>query len=122
MARSRRTKSGQETPAAKYWRARIEEWESSGLTQAEFCRREKLSLPSLSWWKWKLTRQVRLNVQPKFLPVRLVDVAEQSPTPSRGQSSAFEVALKQGYIVRIPEHFDSEALLRLLKVLEASRC
>ncbi len=120
MAKSRKTKS--ETPRAKYWRRRIKEWANSGLTQAEFCRQRKLSLPSFSWWKWELTRRERLSAQPKFLPVRVVDTVEQGKAPSEDQDGIFEVILQQGYRIRVPGQFDPEALLRLLNVLEASKC
>jgi hypothetical protein len=121
MARSKRTSNERESPRSSYWRERIEEWEVSGLTQVEFCRLEKLSLPSLRWWKWELARRDGLRNQPMFLPVRLTDTEEQE-TPSRQPSSVLEIVVETGYRIRVPQHFNPETLLRLLKTLEASRC
>lgn len=120
MAKSRKTKS--ETPRARYWRGRIEKWAGTGLTQAEFCRREGLSLPSFSWWKWELTRRDRIKSQPAFLPVRVVGTAKLDKASSNDHHKTFEIILQQGYRVRVPEHFEPKALLRLLRVLEDSTC
>ena len=122
MARSKRTSNERKSPRSSYWRERIEEWERSGLTQVEFCRQKKLSLSSLRWWKWELARRDRLGSQPMFLPVRLTDLEGQEKARSREPGNALEIVVESGYRIRVPEHFNPETLLRLLKTLEASRC
>lgn len=37
------------------WTAHLEGWEQSGLSQAEYCRREKLDPATLGRWKKKLS-------------------------------------------------------------------
>ncbi len=39
---------------AAYWRRLLGEWEQSGLSQAEFCRRRGLKAVNLAWWKRRL--------------------------------------------------------------------
>lgn len=39
---------------AVYWRRLLGEWERSGLSQAEFCRRRGLKAVNLAWWKRRL--------------------------------------------------------------------
>lgn len=39
---------------AEYWRRMMTAWESSGLTQAEFCRRRGLKAVTFGWWKRQL--------------------------------------------------------------------
>jgi len=34
-----------------FWEQHLREWKSSGVSQAEFCRRNKLSLKSFVYWK-----------------------------------------------------------------------
>lgn len=34
---------------------RVERWQDSGLTAAEFAREAGLNARSLSWWRWQLT-------------------------------------------------------------------
>ncbi len=42
------------TDRAKYWGQMVGAWESSGLTQAEFCRRRGLKAVTFAWWKCRL--------------------------------------------------------------------
>jgi hypothetical protein len=36
-----------------YWLNHINQWRESGLTQAEYCRKENINYQSFSWWKIK---------------------------------------------------------------------
>ena len=40
---------------AEYWRKRVEAWGRSGLSQAEYCRRQGLQPVRFSWWKRRLS-------------------------------------------------------------------
>ena len=128
MAQSETTKRRHESPRAQYWRGVIAQWKGSGLTQTEFCRQRRLSLPALRWWKWKLAQQERQEWQPTFLPIRIVDKVEHDGSFSKRKPVAetsgnvFEVISHRGYRIRIPEGFESEALVRLLRALEAASC
>ena len=132
----RSSKPGDSQPRSEYWRDQSEDWEISGLTQAEFCSERGLSLPGFRWWRWKLKQQDRgsaSSVAPKeanglrLVPVRIVDAEAQSSTPlscSRPAppASAFEVLLKSGTAIRVPGDFDADALSRLLGTLESVGC
>lgn len=39
---------------AEFWRRMVAAWESSGLTQVEFCRRRGLKAVTFGWWKRRL--------------------------------------------------------------------
>ena len=122
--------------ALGYWRDQSEDWESSSLTQADFCAERGLSLPSLRWWRWKLKQEdsgSTSSVAPeegsgmRLVPVRVVDAELQSPPPmsssvSAQPASAFEVLLESGTCIRVPGDFDAEALSRLLRTLETVGC
>jgi transposase len=98
------------------WTQRIRRWRASGLTAREFAEREGLHERSLTWWKWKLGRAVAepaVSVPTTFLPVRVVDLS-----PARASAGdAFEVALPNGRVVRVPPIFDDAALERLLAIV-----
>ena len=49
MARGVALKRGSKE-LADHWRRLVAEWSRSGLTQAEFCRRQRISAPALAWW------------------------------------------------------------------------
>lgn len=128
MAQSGTTKRRDEPPRAQYWRGIIAKWGGSGLTQTEFCRQRRLSLPAFRWWKWKLAQLERQECQPAFLPIRIVDMVGRDGSSSKSKpmdetsGNVFEVISQRGYRIRIPEGFDSEALIRLLRALEAASC
>jgi transposase len=98
------------------WTQRIRRWQASGLTAREFAEREGLREQSLAWWKWKLGSAVSesaVSASTTFLPVRVVDI---SPVPVPA-AEAFEVALPNGRVVRVPPSFDDATLERLLAIV-----
>lgn len=134
---ARRSSSPRETqPRSEYWRDQSEEWELSGVTQAEFCEERGLSLPAFRWWRWKLKQENRGSTNSlapeqgsgmRLVPVRIVDPDEGSPTPlscstTVRPASSFEVLLESGTCIRVPGDFDAEALSRLLRTLEGVGC
>lgn len=64
----------------EFWQNHIVQWQSSGLSQAKYCRQHKLASHQLSYWKCKLLAN-SLTVPPEtpsgFARVQL---AELSPT------------------------------------------
>ena len=132
----RSTRPGESQPRSEYWRDQSEDWESSGMTQADFCEERDLSLAAFRWWRWKLRREDRgstSSVAPeqgggmRLVPVRVVDPEARSPRPlscstTAQPAAAFEVLLENGTCIRVPGDFDAEALGRLLRTLEAVGC
>lgn len=98
------------------WTQRIQRWQASGLTAREFAQREGFREQSLAWWKWKLGGAVSnsaVSAPTTFLPVHVVDI---SPPPASA-AEAFEVALPNGRVVRVPPSFDDATLERLLAIV-----
>ena len=85
------------------WRERIYRQAQSGLTIAQFCSRERLSVSSFSNWKHRLRLADLANHRPAlparsaFLPVtvRVVEQASEEPLP-------IEADLPNGIRLRIP--------------------
>src|SRR5262245_57188615 len=114
------TKSG--TPS---WPNLIAQWRLSGLTQAEFCSRRGLSLPTFRYHLYKPSRgsgspvparEAATNGTPLFLPVIC-----PSP-PQRGgllapPSSAIEVLLSDGLRIAVTPGFDPQTLRRVVDAL-----
>lgn len=105
------------------WQKRIERWVDSGLSAEQFASELGLNLGTLRYWKYQLgksaARQDSAPLKPKPKSVGFVEVksAVASTTSSAGASSAFELKMGER-VLRIPPAFDSEALSRLLAVLE----
>ena len=63
----------------RQWRGRLKRFASSKLSVAEFCRREKVSVPSFYQWRKKLTELSSEATEPppspKFLPVEVASTS-----------------------------------------------
>jgi hypothetical protein len=98
-----------------FWRRMIRQWKNSGQTQAEFCRRKRLSLWALRYWRDKLPAKELVQERKSrasFLPVRVIPTSE----------TGLEVQLRSGQVLRVHQDFDPEILKKLISVLEAPTC
>jgi len=118
-------------PRREYWRALIAECGSSGLSQAEFCRRRAIPPGTLSCWKHKLSREprrarrLRASVpahpaRPAFLPVRVT--GPQPPRATADGAGELEIPLGSGRLVHVRGRVDAQWLGQVIVALEASRC
>ena len=71
------TNSDPATPQAQtrqeYWREKVSQFKSSGLSQSEFCRQQGLKLSSLNYWYHALNRVKSKPVKqsnPSFIKIR----------------------------------------------------
>lgn len=94
-------------------------WEASGLSQAEFCRRHRLSTRTFAWWRWRLRSRSSddRGTAAEFLPVRVV-ARPADPPPGVGD---FDLLVGR-VVLHVPVGFDEEALCRLLRALESRAC
>lgn len=105
--------------AAQFWRKQCRRWEKSGLVQAEFCRRHRISLAALRWWRGEINRRDRTRSKsgrPAFLPVRVVPA---STTPAAG---VLEVEVRGGRVLRVRQDFDPLLLRKVVAALENDPC
>lgn len=93
-----------------FWREAVGRQAGSGLSMTEFCRRESIPVSTFSYWRVKLAST---ELTPRLLPVEVVGSA---PT------SAIEVALPTGHVLRVPCGFDETSLRVLLHVLTSASC
>ena len=93
--------------AAAEWRARLEAWDTSGLSLRAFALREGLKPYTL--WSWKKRLRGTTPAATGFAAVVIEPTRE-----SRG--GAFELTV-QGMSLRIPADFDEASLARLVSLL-----
>ena len=94
----------------RQWRRWIAQWQTSGLSVADFCDRHSLATPSFYAWRRRL--QQRAADTPALVAVQVV--ADTPPA----QASALELVLADGRIVRVAPGFDAATLRQLLTALE----
>ena len=116
------------------WVQLCADWQSSGLRQAEFCRRRGLNLGTLRWWRSQLRTHARRDVQvlapparaapattspvPTFVPVT-VTAGEVAVAPRRARGPTIDVVLRGHRRIRVGPDLDERLLARVVLVLEA---
>lgn len=105
-----------------YWRRVMAKQRKSGLNHTEFCERESLSRNLYYWWKRELgLRGGKGRKAQSSKGSRLVGVTIR-PGTTAAEDGSFEVLLANSRVVRVPAGFDSDALKRLLSILEERPC
>jgi len=98
------------------WVERLARFPTSGLTVAQFCALEAVSLPSFYSWKRRLAAEAMPPEQPpdrgpRFLPVRLAPPA-----------ATVELVLPSGTVLRLPPGSDLTWVRSLVAVLGGAPC
>lgn len=102
------------------WRKRVERWRESGLSAEQYASELGINAGTLKFWKYKLG-------QPAAMPKRATarddkGRAELPLVEVRAAVSAaathFELELRGGRRLRIPDAFEEAALRRLIRALE----
>jgi len=118
----------------RYWRVQLRAWQRSGLTQAEFCRRQGVGRNTFATWKHRLGRREREPGQDLGIgderrdvsPVRLIPVTirpdGEDPavvtSPAGRPSAALTLVTGGGYRIEVGDGLAPETLARLLATLE----
>jgi hypothetical protein len=96
----------------KFWKTHIKTWKNSGLSQAEYCRRNDLKKTRFTYWKLKFDKQ--------YLPQAFVEVS-QATVKKAIESKAINplmIHCSSGFTVEVPQSFSSESLKQILTVLK----
>ena len=115
MSKSRSAVSSSSWRSRRRWtadqaRAALAALERSGLSPAGFAAREGLQVHRL--YRWSRQLKEAGAEAPAFVEV-VAAVAPERPREGR-----FEVVLRSGQVVRVPETFDAGALRKLVVALE----
>ncbi len=105
----------QRSDKERFWRRRLRQWRSSGLSVRAFCAEYALSEPS--FYAWRRTVAQRDGEGVPFVPVQVVPEAQ----PLGAAAGGLELVLGEGRLLRVGPGFDGPTLQRLLAVLEEGR-
>lgn len=105
--------------ARQVWAERLTRFAGSGLSAAQFCAREGVSLPSFYSWKRRLAagaagaagRRAAAASGPRLVPVRLA-----------GPGSAVELVLPGGAVLRLMPGCDLPFVRALVEALGGTPC
>ena len=97
----------------QWWQWALEEFPSSGLTVAEFCRRHGCAVPTFYAWRRRLAEEQNQE-RPAF--------AELIVQHSEETDSLIEIQLSHGTSVRLRGRVNEANLRSVLQVLGESSC
>ena len=102
----------------RYWRGLLRQWRRSGLTAREFCDHQGISQPSLYAWRREIAqRDQQVTTTPQATPPTFLKLAVEA-----APSSALEVVLADGRLLRVHSGCDPELLRQVLRLLEEPSC
>jgi hypothetical protein len=99
----------------QYWEKQIERWESSKLTQAEFCRRNGFKSSKFLYWKSKLRKTPKSNISFVQLPVH---PPNETMLGQSNASQGLRLFIRNRFQVEIGPGFDPGTLQKLIYTLE----
>jgi hypothetical protein len=91
----------------------VAEFESGGLSRAEFCRQRKLSVNTLDRYRRRQRQFEQEGDEGRWIAVRV-----GRPSQAAAPGSGLALALAGGMRIEIAREFDAPALKQLLAVLE----
>jgi hypothetical protein len=94
-----------------YWKQHIESWQETGLTQAEYCRRNNLRHHQLVYWK---KRFLKTETGVSFVPLKLEDLLD---IPTQTDRAALCLVIDNHFKIEIRAGFDAQLLRQLIFAL-----
>jgi len=110
-------KTKTKTSRAVFWQKHISQWSKSGVTQAEYCRRNNLSAATFYWWKGELRSKLKTQ-KDSSTSMQFVEVCGVPPAHV-GRDDTYEIVLSRDRAIRVGRDFDSDVLKRLIAVMES---
>ena len=94
-----------------YWKQHIDSWQETGLTQAEYCRRNNLKHHQLLYWK---KRFLKTQTDVSFVPLKLEDLLDLS---TRQDQAPLIVVINNQFKIEISAGFDAQLLRQVIFAL-----
>jgi transposase-like protein len=105
------------TPRGRQMQTVLARWERSGLTLAEFARREGMPASTLAWWRYQLRQ--RTGTGRADAPVAATAFTEVQRECAAAAPAFVEIVLRNGRVVRVPlGGVELTALRTLLRALD----
>ena len=117
--------SRQKLERADFWAKHMVGWESSGLSQQEYCHQQNINFKTFGSWRTLLKSKAgNLTGTKKPNPVALIPLsvipAETSHVLAASGKSGIQLLINEKFTVDIAIDFHANTLLRLLEVIKTS--
>jgi len=94
-----------------YWKQHIDDWQQTGLTQTEYCRRHNLKHHQLVYWK---KRFLKTETDVSFVSLKLDDLLD---IPARPDHASLSLVIDNHFKIDIRAGFDARLLRQLIYAL-----
>ena len=94
-----------------YWKQHIDDWQQTGLTQTEYCRRHNLKHHQLVYWK---KRFLKTETDVSFVSLKLDDLLD---IPARPDHASLSLVFDNHFKIDIRAGFDARLLRQLIYAL-----
>jgi len=94
----------------RLWQQRLNDWKNSGLTQAEYCRRNSLDPRNFLYWKNRSLQKPNTTT--------LVELPAELIAQSRPVNLPLCLVINGRYRIEVAPGFDAATLERLVRVLD----
>ncbi|OHB63444.1 MAG: hypothetical protein A2Y76_13495 [Planctomycetes bacterium RBG_13_60_9] len=117
------------TARGRFWQRHLQRGKQSGVSQAQYCRQQQLSIAAFGWWKGRLSAGSSKCVKPKSHRDEIagksgpfVEVALSGSGPIGGSDEfPYAITLAPHRCLRLGSRYELERVRQLLALLEG-RC
>ena len=107
------------------WRIRIQNYQSSGMLQKEWCEKENINLNTFRYWMRRLKTEMSENITQDWLKVCISDdnTAEVITVPEEETKSIERISAgirihRDNIVIEVPYDAGNEYLIQLLQVVK----
>ena len=102
---------------AELWEQRIREWEASGLSQVEYCRRHDLKFATFAYWRKRFPAQGKATGSLRLVPLNLH--ANANSDPKKPSAPEGGITIEAGGVrLSVTQGFDTATLKQVLDLLK----
>ena len=91
-----------------YWKEHINQWQQTGLTQAEYCRQHHLKHHQMVYWK---KRFLKTESEVSFVSMKLDDLMD---LPAQVEHSSLFLVIDDHFKIEVRAGFDIRLLQKLI--------
>ena len=117
MAQKESTRQQELDQKRQYWNTHITDWQTSRLSQTEYCRQHELRFHQFVYWRRRFAPQTAMPISLVQVPAAAVARASGYFSPS----AALRVALAPDVCIEVSPGFDPPTLLQVVTALRGIR-
>lgn len=99
----------------QFWKSHTDSWAPSGLSQAEYCRRNGLNIACFSYWKRKFSKE---NLPLEFIQVPSLPVKATQLFQHTGSNPSLRITMGSEFTIEVLDDFSPMTLEKVILTLK----